>query len=64
MNKTLRPKSKGARWLILGGLAILGIAALFYASPPIPGRAFTKNFVTPTNHGATDHRVTPDDLLW
>ena len=63
MNKPTR--STGARWLVLGVLAILGIAALFYANPPIPGRAFTRNFVTPpTSHETTDHKVTPDDLLW
>ena len=65
MNKILSTPSPTARWLVIGVLAILCTAALFYANPPIPGRAFRTNFVAPqTNLAATDHAATPDDLLW
>ena len=65
MNNTLSTQSTGVRWLVLAVVAILCTAALFYAYQPTPGRAFRKNVVTTqTNQGATDYKVTPDDLLW
>ena len=65
MNKALSLQSTPARWLALAVVVILCLAALIYANPPIPGRAFKKAVVsTPTHQGSTDYKVTPDDVLW
>ena len=56
----------GARRLMVAGLAIvMASAALFYAYPPTPGRAFFKKVdVTTTQNAPGNHKRTPDDLLW
>jgi hypothetical protein len=64
MNKTLGPRLIGARWLVFGIVAMLGLGALIYANPPTLGRAFKKNLVTTQTTGGSGYKVTPDDLLW
>ena len=64
MNKILGPRLIGARWLVFGVVAILGLGAVIYANPPTLGRAFKKDVVTTQTPGVSDYKVTPDDLLW
>jgi hypothetical protein len=64
MNKTLGSRLIGARWLVFGVVAILGLGALIYANPPTLGRAFKSNVVPTETTGVSDYKVTPDDLLW
>jgi hypothetical protein len=63
-NKTLGSRLIGARWLVFGVVAILGLGALIYANPPTLGRAFKSNVVPTETTGVSDYKVTPDDLLW
>jgi hypothetical protein len=63
-NNTFGPRLIGARWLVFGVVAILGLGALIYANPPTLGRAFKKDLVTTPTTGVSDYKVTPDDLLW
>ena len=51
------------RGLILGLFVVLGTAALFYANPPTPGRAFFKKAETVDTVGTNRNR-TPDTMLW
>jgi hypothetical protein len=50
------------RLMVLGLAAVLGTAALFYANPPTPGRAFVKN--ADVQAVGANHKHTPGNLLW
>jgi len=65
MKKTLGFENTGARWAVLGIVAVLGFASFMYANPPTMGRAWTKaGITTQTDRTGANHNRTPDDLLW
>jgi hypothetical protein len=59
-------KKLGAQRLVVAALGIvMASAALFYAYPPTPGRAFFKKVDIAITHSVVgNNKRTPDHLLW